>query len=67
MLQTSILYTVPVCYIPYIHEHNHTRILVPEVLCSLGGQETQNDMTTTTTVTTAAAASIVSPPQHFYL
>ena len=32
--------------IPYIvHEHNHTRILVPEVLCSLGGQETQNDPT----------------------
>ena len=25
-----------------VHEHNHTRILVPEVLCSLGGQETQN-------------------------
>ena len=25
-----------------VHEHNHTRILVSEVLCSLGGQETQN-------------------------
>ena len=25
-----------------VHEHNHTRILVPEVLCSLGGPETQN-------------------------
>ena len=25
-----------------VHERNHTRILVPEVLCSLGGQEAQN-------------------------
>ena len=25
-----------------VHEHNHTRILVPEVLCSLVGPETQN-------------------------
>ena len=25
-----------------VHEHNHTRILVPEVLCSLIGPETQN-------------------------
>ena len=29
-------------YIYPVHEHNHTRILVPEVLCSLGGPETQN-------------------------
>ena len=29
-------------YICPVHEHNHTRILVPEVLCSLGGPETQN-------------------------
>ena len=39
-----------------VHEHNYTRILVPEVLCSLGGQETQNDTTMTATV----AASIVT-------
>ena len=25
-----------------VHEYNHTRILVPEVLCSLVGPETQN-------------------------
>ena len=25
-----------------VHEHNHTRILVPEVLCSLVDPETQN-------------------------
>ena len=25
-----------------VHEHNHTRVLVPEVLCSLLDPETQN-------------------------
>ena len=27
-----------------VHEHNHTCILVPEVLCSLGGQESINSI-----------------------
>ena len=42
-----------------VHEHNHTRVLVPEVLCSLEGQETQN---VPTVAATATATSIVSPP-----
>ena len=46
-----------------MHEHNHTHILVPEVLCSLGDQETQNDVMAASTST---SASIVSPSQHFY-
>ena len=38
----------------HMNEHNHTRILVSEVLCSLGDQETQNvsvEVTTTSMVT----------------
>ena len=31
-----------------VHEHNHTRILVSEVLCSLGGQDTENVSETAT-------------------
>ena len=34
-------YIKKIYYYP-VHEHNHTRFLVPEVLCSLVGPETQN-------------------------